>query len=206
MGNIQTLGIISSRAVVGEKLTRKAFESKYLDTEPVEWVEERCCNLKNPLRLLGAQHSFVVLRTYTGKCVRLEYCQDTPRGEVVYDYIDFLPSELFRRAKARRGMTVGGAVNLFVEKASKKNYDLKEHSCQHVSRDTYNAVSGQREIQLRISWLEWLLERIKVAVPKDPLHDTIQQEEELKGDFEEDEETDISRLIIDFFFLDKKVF
>mmetsp|Transcript_15243 Transcript_15243/g.27796 ORF Transcript_15243/g.27796 Transcript_15243/m.27796 type:complete len:262 (+) Transcript_15243:13-798(+) len=153
----------ASSAIVASLIKDEAPED--IEHDEVEFIEERCENLENPGVLLGAKHSYMVVKTYGGQDLRFDYDGD---GEVKFtlDYVGwFSPSELFRMSKALPGTTVRSAREAF-QKNAEGNYEAMNHNCQHVVRDTYNELTGQDEAILRNDYIFSLFK----SVPEDRKH------------------------------------
>lgn len=142
--------------------------SRPIMDQKVRYVEERCTDLRFPSNLQSGRHSFIVVTTESGELIKYEL---TPSGrcEVDYEYLDWTPSETFRKSTPDEEITVKQATMIFdstyrekysetgaldchsISKYSlrlsdkeKKDYSVM-YSCQHAARDLFNEICGTGE-------------------------------------------------------------
>lgn len=149
MGNSKSAALTSSAysAYMMIPYTRNILD------EEVAYVEERCCHLGNPLKLLGGRHSYMLIRTKSGRIVRFDYTYDSPLADITYDYYEFGLSEVFRSSSVLQGTTVNEALKVLRHHSLKEEYHLTKHNCQTVVRDSYNALTGHNESTTRNDYL-----------------------------------------------------
>ena len=126
---------------------------KYRGNE-VDMVQERCCNLGDNRRIAGGRHCYLVLSTFSGSLLRLDFNENKHEIEVKSDYFDGWRDEIYRQKPALPGLSLENAVNIYRKRVEMKRYDAKEHCCQHVSRDTLNDLTGRQERELRSEFLQ----------------------------------------------------
>jgi hypothetical protein len=124
-----------------------------IQDEEVEFVEERCIHLNNPLQFFGGRHSYLVATTKSGREVRYDYTSDSPLAEVTYNYYELGVSEVFRRAPVLAGTKVKDVDRALRHNSLKEEYHITLHNCQTVVRDTYNALTGLNEVTTRNDYL-----------------------------------------------------
>ena len=154
--------------------------TKPILTQNIKLVEERCTNLENPSRILSSRHCFIVITTETGQKIKYE-----PMGdggcEVDYDYLDWVPSECFRKFYLSDKVSVNEATTtinksiyngtfesgIFNCRDLEKNHSNKleeeikpgfldkveGYSCQHAARDAFNKICKLDEELLRNDFL-----------------------------------------------------
>ncbi|CAG9332546.1 unnamed protein product [Blepharisma stoltei] len=127
------------------------------ESEEITWIEERCKDLSNPLKILSGKHSYLIATTASGRKISYNYTEDSVEPDIKYDYWDYLPSDPFRKARALPGLKVSDANRIFRKHALKEDYHLFRHNCQHVARDSYNEITGLNEIALRNDFINWII-------------------------------------------------
>jgi len=133
-------------------------QSTPIDQDLVVSVEERCCHLEGALLdLIGGRHSYIVLRTASGKQVRLDYYPESQQLFSTDNYWEILPQELFRRAMVREGVRVKDVKRIFQKYMWRDMYSPYSHNCQHVVLSTFNEVTGLHDSVLRNDYLVALL-------------------------------------------------
>ncbi|CAG9323321.1 unnamed protein product [Blepharisma stoltei] len=180
MGNLQSL-LIGSAVSTSYKYAYKQYQ-RYLPVEDeyVEWIEEHCVDLENPMKLLGGKHSFLVITTISGRKIRYDFSADNPEGSIIYEYSDWFPCELFRKAAVPPGIKVKDITSVFKKIAKTHTYNIKTHNCQHVARDTYNEISLAANQALRNNHLKWFYKALPADYHgnikyNDPEHDEIEE-------------------------------
>lgn len=131
-----------------------------IDDERVEMIEEHCVDLNSPMRLIGGKHSFLLLKTISGRKVRLEYSASSQEPTVIYNYEPLSVTEMFRSAAAIADTKVRDVVENFKKHAQKEAYNISTHNCQHVVRDTYIESCGIIEQMLRNDYLKWFKKKL----------------------------------------------
>lgn len=143
-----------------------------VQSERVAVVEERCVDLKDPLKYLGSKHCFMVLISESGEKTRMEAVRSNSDIDISYHYAEIAPNELYRRAQVKNNLSVADAVGLFRERCA---HDRSGHDCQYITRDVFNEISQNFSARLRNQYLrdvEWKLRGMNMEVTRpDSLHD-----------------------------------
>lgn len=151
MGSKLFIGSIGISSLASSVAIGTSYSNTEIDLDEVQYVEERCDSLSNPANLIGARHSFMVLSTYGGNKIRLDYDGEM---NVISNYFDiFSPAETFRLAKASPKLSVYEAKRVFAKHSEEEPYNALSHNCQHVVRDSYNELTGNHDTMLRNDFL-----------------------------------------------------
>ena len=131
--------------------------SPSLNNQYVVSVEERSQIFESFFSFYRGMHSFLVLKTSTGECIRVDYHANTLEPDIQYHYyVEIDSSEVFRQSIVQKPVTLEQALRIIRRHCVNKRYDLISHNCQHVARDSFCEITGVRTLLLRNDYLEWL--------------------------------------------------
>lgn len=163
MGLFNTFLLLSSSC----SLSKVLLTTTDVHMESVEYIEERCRDINNPLKILTGKHCYLLLSTPSGTVVRYDYTVGSFEPSLTVNYWELFPAETFRKAQALPNTTVEQATRIIRKHSVKQPYDLLTHNCQHVCRDAFNELTGTHHLALRNDYLRWTREQLPPSQRRD---------------------------------------
>lgn len=129
---------------------------EYLN-EKIISIQERSTDLENPFNLLTPRHSFIILKTSSGKIIKCEY-HHTGKSDIDYEYQDWVPSITINSFKPKKPITVQRIVSKFYNIAHSQQFNEESFNCQQFCRVFLKKTCKTKNLMLRNDYLR-IIER-----------------------------------------------
>lgn len=104
------------------------------------------------LEQVKKRRSYLIATTDTGRRIRYDYDLRQPEPHVNYNYLDYDPKNLFRLYKIEKALTVNQVTSSFKHYSWKQPYNPETYSSQHIVRNTFNEISGQKDMRCLLDY------------------------------------------------------
>jgi len=120
--------------------------------EQIILIQERSTDQVNPFNLLTPRHSFIILKTSSGKIIKCEY-HHTGKSDVDYEYQDWVPSITVNSFGPKKPITVQRIVSKFHNIAHSQQFNEESFNCQQFCRVFLKKTCKTNTLVLRNDYL-----------------------------------------------------